>query len=335
MKNNNNFLDAILKSPCIFIIGVAGDSGSGKTTFTGGVRKIFGDNLVSTITLDDYHTMGREERKRKNITPLSPKANNFELLEEHAALLKAGRAIQKPVYNHKTGETDPPVLFTPTKIIILEGLHTFCTPRLRQLIDFTVFVNPDKNVKYDWKIKRDVYERGYKREDVLAELAAREEDYKKYVEPQSRYADAVIEISDSFYGRRVQNSRNVYKVTLYQEKLDRTVKNINLNFNLFALNSLSSRNFCMGFEHSKKYGKKTGAISLDGEFQYDVIRHLEKSIEDQIKVPPISFFPGKNFVNATDMIMLLLSWRIINKRISAGYNGDDEKFCRRIISSIQ
>ena len=318
MGYGDNFRNVILNSPCVFIIGVAGDSGSGKTTFTGSVRQIFGEDLVSTITLDDYHIMNREERKRKNITPLSPKANNLSLLEEHVALLKAGKTIQKPVYNHKTGEIDPPVPFIPSRIIILEGLHTFFTPRLRELIDFTVFVNPEKGVKYDWKIRRDVFERGYKKEDVLAELKSREDDYKKYVEPQARYANAVIEISDSVYGKRVQNVGNVYKVTLFQEKLDKTVKNICLNFNLFAINSLADRNFCMGFIHTNKYGKKMGALSLDGEFQYDVVRFLEKSIEDQIKTPPLSMFSERNYVTATDMIALLLSWRIINKRISTG-----------------
>ncbi|MDD4126284.1 MAG: phosphoribulokinase, partial [Methanomicrobium sp.] len=187
MGYGDNFRNVILNSPCVFIIGVAGDSGSGKTTFTGSVRQIFGEDLVSTITLDDYHIMNREERKRKNITPLSPTANNLSLLEEHVARLKAGKTIQKPVYNHKTGEIDPPVPFIPSRIIILEGLHTFFTPRLRELIDFTVFVNPEKGVKYDWKIRRDVFERGYKKEDVLAELKSREDDYKKYVEPQARY----------------------------------------------------------------------------------------------------------------------------------------------------
>ncbi|MBN2733660.1 MAG: phosphoribulokinase [Methanomicrobiaceae archaeon] len=316
MRNNRNFRDVISDSPCIFLIGVAGDSGSGKTTFTGSIRKIFGEELVSTITLDDYHTLGRKERKKENITPLSPEANDIRLLEEHLALLKSGNCIKKPVYNHKTGESDPPVKFSPSKIIILEGLHTFSTPRLRELIDFTLFVNPDLKVKYDWKIRRDVIERGYSKEDVLAELNARSTDYTKYVEPQASFANAVIEISNSFYGKKIQNARNVYNVTLYQEKLDRTVKNISLKFNIFAINSMADRNFCFGFRQTKKYGRNLGSLFLDGEFQYDVVRSLEKGISDQIKISPLSLFSEKSYVNASDMVQLLLSWRIINKRIS-------------------
>lgn len=328
MTGNENFRDIIIKSPRIFIIGVAGDSGSGKTTFTNSVRKIFGDDIVSTITLDDYHTFDREERKKRNITPLAPEANNLSLLEEHVANLKDGITIKKPVYNHKTGMFDPPVPYAPSEIIILEGLHTFFTSRLRELIDFTIFVNPDKNVKYNWKINRDVMDRGYKKEDVLAELKSRDADYKNFVEPQAKHANAVIEISDSAYGKRVQNARNVYKVTLYQEKIDETIQNISLNFNLFAINSLSDRNFCMGFKHTNKYGRKSGALFLDGEFQYDVVRYLEKGIEDQIKMRPLSLFAEKRYVNATDLIALLLAWRIINKRISSSPDEFNARYCR-------
>ena len=69
--------DTIAATPYIFTIGVAGDSGSGKTTFTQGVRSIFGSDLVSTITLDDYHRYDREERKELGITALNPAANRY------------------------------------------------------------------------------------------------------------------------------------------------------------------------------------------------------------------------------------------------------------------
>ncbi|WOF16605.1 phosphoribulokinase [Methanoplanus sp. FWC-SCC4] len=326
MKKTKNFRDVIAKSPCVFVIGVAGDSGSGKTTFTSAVREIFGENLVSTITLDDYHTLDREERKERNVTPLSPEANNFELLREHVSMLKRGLPIQKPVYNHKNGRFDPPVPFSPKKIIILEGLHPFATEELRSLMDFTVFVNPDKDVKYDWKIRRDVGERGYKKEDVMAELKARSVDYELYVKPQIEYSDAVIRISNSRYGKRVQNMRNVYNVTLYQNRLDKTIKNINLNFNLFSINSLADRNFLFEFHRTNTDKRRLGALSLDGEFSFDVIRSLEKNIEKQTGVTPVSLYSGKEYVTATEMVQLLLSWRIINKRIAIEEESGDG-FC--------
>ena len=88
-----NFKDTIAASPFIFTIGVAGDSGSGKTTFTQGIRSIFGDDLVSTITLDDYHRLDRAGRLNTGLTALDPKANRIDQLEKdliHAQTRRPG-----------------------------------------------------------------------------------------------------------------------------------------------------------------------------------------------------------------------------------------------------
>jgi phosphoribulokinase len=98
--NHPNFKDTIAASPYIFTIGVAGDSGSGKTTFTQGIRNIFGSDLVSTITLDDYHSLDREGRKAAGVTALNPKANRLEQLEHDLMQMKRGVPVEKPVYNH-------------------------------------------------------------------------------------------------------------------------------------------------------------------------------------------------------------------------------------------
>ncbi|WP_421909015.1 phosphoribulokinase [Methanolacinia petrolearia] len=253
--NLKNFRHAVDSSESTFIIGVAGDSGSGKTTFTRAIRSIFGNNMVTTISLDDYHVLDRDERKRTGITPLSPEANNFSLLEEHVALLKEGKSIDKPVYNHDSGKIEGPVRLSPSRIIIIEGLHPLFTEKLRELIDFSIYVSPDTDVKYYWKIKRDVNLRGYREEEVLAELESRRADYENYVHPQIRFANAVIGISKSRYAD-IMNERGVYRVVLYQKKQDRTIRNINLNFDLFAINSLAERGFSFDFSIIEKYEKK-------------------------------------------------------------------------------
>ena len=88
--NYPNFKETIAASPYIFTLGVAGDSGSGKTTFTEGIRSIFGTDLVSTITLDDYHRLDREGRKEQGLTALNPEANRIDQLEQDLILLKRG-----------------------------------------------------------------------------------------------------------------------------------------------------------------------------------------------------------------------------------------------------
>ena len=204
-----NFKDTIAASPYIFTIGVAGDSGSGKTTFTQGIRDIFGSDLVSTITLDDYHRLDREGREREGLTALNPAANRIDLLEKDLIMLRRGVPIEKPVYNHTTGTFDPPVIFRPTRILILEGLHTLFTPTLRKYLDFTLFVDPAREVKYDWKLRRDMAKRGYSKEAVLGEIAKREPEYERYIVPQKEYADAVIGIDYSEYGKALGNDRDV------------------------------------------------------------------------------------------------------------------------------
>ena len=310
-----NFKEIIAHSPIVFTIGVAGDSGSGKTTFTNAIRQIFGPGLVSTITLDDYHKYDREERRQRDITPLHPDANNISRLENDITLLKQGLSIEKPVYNHSTGRFDPPVPFTPKKILILEGLHTLYTPRLRELMDFSIFVDPEKEVKYAWKRLRDMERRGYTSAEVMDEIVRRENDYEMYIAPQRCDADAIIRIAPSKYGKDKGPARNVYNVSLLQNRMKRTITDIDLNIDLYSLLSFHDENFLIEFSTRFVDCAKMRALTFDGEMNYDTIRKLEKSIEHQTGVHPIAMFEGRDAVTPTDIVQLILSWRIIHRRI--------------------
>jgi phosphoribulokinase len=310
-----NFKDTIAVSPYIFTIGVVGDSGSGKTTFTKGVRNIFGDDLVSTITLDDYHSLDRAGRLAAGVTPLDPRANRIALIEQDLIQLKRGVPIMKPCYNHESGTFDPPAIFRPKKILILEGLHTLFTDTLRRYLDFTLFVDPDREVKYDWKIRRDMSRRGYTRAQVLREIAEREPDYERYIAPQREFADAVIGIGYSRYGRDAGEKRNVYRVTLVQKRMQRSLGNIDLSLDLYSILSLSQRNFALEFVTGEKSGELMGQMIMDGELSEHVVRKLEQSIERQTRVSPISIFKNRPYVTAGDVAQLILCWRIIHRRI--------------------
>jgi phosphoribulokinase len=310
-----NFKDTISASPYIFTIGVAGDSGSGKTTFTQGIRDIFGSSLVSTITLDDYHSLDRDGRRKAGITPLNPAANRIGLLEQHLIMLRRGVPVEKPVYNHATGTFDTPVIFRPTKILILEGLHTLFTPTLRRYLDFTLFVDPVREVKYEWKIRRDVENRGYSRDIVQEEIAQREPEYEKYIAPQKTCADAIVSINYSEYGRGLGTERNVYCVSLAQNRMKYTVENIDLSLDLYSILSLSERNFSLKFQTSQLGGQKMGELIMDGELSAHVVKKLEQSIEEQTRVRPISMFRHRQYVTAGELARLILCWRIIHRRI--------------------
>ena len=310
-----NFKDTIAASPYIFTLGVAGDSGSGKTTFTEGIRSIFGKDLVSTISLDDYHTLDRDSRRKQGLTALNPKANRIDQLEQDLVQLKHGVPVEKLVYNHTTGVFDPPVIFHPQKILILEGLHTLFTPTLRKYLDFTLYVDPTKEVKSDWKIRRDVTIRGYSRAAVIQEMAEREPDYERYIAPQKEFADAVIGIDYSEYGRHPGEERNVYRITLSQNRMKHTIENIDLSLDLYSILSLSERNFSLKFLTREHNGHKMGEMIMDGELSEHVVKKLERSIEQQTRVHPISIFKNRNYVTAGDLAQLILCWRIIHRRI--------------------
>lgn len=122
------------------VIGLAADSGCGKSTFMRRLTSVFGgaaepprggnpdsNTLISDTTtvicLDDYHSLDRTGRKEKGVTALDPRANNFDLMYEQVKALKEGKAVDKPIYNHVTGLLDPPEVIKPPKILVIEGLH--------------------------------------------------------------------------------------------------------------------------------------------------------------------------------------------------------------------
>ena len=323
MKNTynevKNFRELLDESAYIFIIAVAGDSGSGKTTFTDALISIFGRDLVSTITLDDYHLYDRADRERLGITPLAHKANNFELLATHLHALKRGEDILKPIYNHQYGRFDEPILFSPTKFIILEGLHPIVTPNLREHIDYSIFIDPDTEVKYRWKIDRDIAKRNYTEEQVLAEIKEREPDYLKYVLPQRAYADSIITISFSgFHNSLHLQTERKYAAAINLSRPQECVRDINLNIDLFSLLSTSDMDFMMQCSSKVIDGRRFRQIAFDGELTPFTIRKIELSIEAETGVFPINIFRDRDIITATDLVRLILAWRIINRRIVIG-----------------
>src|SRR5512137_1493747 len=226
-----SIMDRMKASGRAFVFGIAGDSGSGKTTISRGIKRILGEEMVCSFSMDDYHSLDRKARKERNITPLHPEANYLELLADHLEQLRRGEEIAKPVYDHGIGEISGTVPFGPAPVIIVEGLHPFFTPRLRQLIDFKIFVDPTRSVKRLWKVRRDVGERGYQPAQVMAEILQREPDYKLYVDIQKIYAEIVVKIRDSHFHPNLLEAGPApdwYSMRLVQKMLDQPVSQVGL-----------------------------------------------------------------------------------------------------------
>ena len=173
-------------------VAVGGDSGSGKSTLTAGFYRIFPNEQITSVCLDDYHALDRRERKLIGVTALDPRANNFALMENQLLALKRGYPITKPVYDHSDGTFREPEEIVPKEVVIVQGLHPFLVPGVRGLFDLNVWLDPETGLKHGWKVQRDVAKRGYTREEVYAEIAAREPDVAAHITPQRRYADLVV-----------------------------------------------------------------------------------------------------------------------------------------------
>jgi phosphoribulokinase len=174
------------------ILGMVGDSATGKTTLSRGLVRMLGDNNVTHVAADDYHRYDRRQRAEHGITPLHPDCNYIDIMERHFAELRAGRAILKPVYQHKDGTFGPPVYTRPQQFTLIEGLLGYHTPELRECYDVRVFLAPPEELRRQWKVQRDCSRRGYTTDQVLEELDRREPDSELYIRPQQRWADIVV-----------------------------------------------------------------------------------------------------------------------------------------------
>ena len=174
------------------ILGVVGDSASGKTTLTKGLVEILGGENVTHIGMDDYHCYDRQERKEHEITPLNPKCNYMDIIDQHLAHLRNGEPILKPVYQHGDGTFGRPEYVTPKRFVLIEGLLGYHTSELASNFDVRVYLAPPEELRREWKVKRDTTKRGYTEEQVLAELDTREPDSEAFIRPQRRHADMVV-----------------------------------------------------------------------------------------------------------------------------------------------
>ncbi len=311
-----SIMDRIKESGRAFVFGIAGDSGSGKTTISRGIKRILGEEMVCSFSLDDYHSLDRRQRKERNITPLHPDANHLDLLADHLEALRRKERIDKPVYDHATGEIAGTVPFGPAPVVIVEGLHPFYTPRLRSLIDFKIFVDPSRSVKRLWKVRRDVGERGYQPSQVMAEILQREPDYKLYVDIQKIYAEIVVKIQDSRFHPPLPETGpkpDWYSVRLIQQMLDQPVSQVDLTIDLSKILRSSEHEFSIEFQRDDYYGKKVGIMTVDGEIHQSMIADLERKVGRSLGTYAAISDRRDQYVNAIGLSQLILTWSCLEK----------------------
>merc|ERR1712190_436177 len=263
------------------IIGVAADSGCGKSTF---LRRILGalgtevkpghtaiGDMMTVICLDDYHINDRAGRKATGLTALDTKENDFELMDAQMSALKAGKAVYKPIYNHDTGFKDPPELIEPNKVMVIEGLHPLMDEGVRKTLDLGIYIDIVDEVKFAWKVQRDVAERGWTEDQVKADIEKRKPDFAAYVDPQKADADVILRYEPSDKGLPF------LKVKLIQKK-DGAFPKITLKKDITLTGSEPGA--VLKMYDDDWFGNAVTVVEMDGEIDMDNMEAQLKEIED-------------------------------------------------------
>lgn len=179
----------------ILVIGIAGGTGSGKTTLMKNLVEKYADS-VTVLSHDNYYRrhdeLSYEQRCQLNYD--EPAALETELMAQHLDLLRQGQAIDCPIYDFTLhNRSEETVRVVPKKVIIVEGILIFENQALRDLMDIRIFVDTDADVRLCRRIKRDVNKRGRTLESVLSQyLQTVKPMHEKYVEPSKKFADIVV-----------------------------------------------------------------------------------------------------------------------------------------------
>lgn len=178
------------------VIGLAGGSGSGKTTVAKEISKRLPQDRVLILPEDAYYNdnsaLTMEERKKVNYD--HPSAYDTDLLIEQLKALLAGEAVEMPTYNFSTlSRAKDTIHVEPADIIILEGILVLSSPELRQFMDIKLFVDADDDIRFIRRLQRDTQERGRSIDWIIAQyLATVKPSYNQFVEPSKKYADIII-----------------------------------------------------------------------------------------------------------------------------------------------
>ncbi len=180
----------------MLVVGIAGGTGSGKTTVVRKIIEKLPKNSVAVLSQDSYYKdqshLPLEERQKINFD--HPNAIEFDLLIEHIKKLKKGEPIQQPIYSYVTcTRAKETILVEPKEVVIVEGILVLAVPELRKLFDIKVFVDADADDRLIRVIHRDIEERG---RDVATVLRRYQQTVKpmheQFIEPSKKYADLIV-----------------------------------------------------------------------------------------------------------------------------------------------
>ena len=178
------------------LIAIAGDSGSGKSSLSKYLSKLFGNDVI-TLETDRYHKWERGDINYNTYSHLNPNANHLEKMYKDVYDLKIGNEVYQVDYDHTSGKFTQKEKIESKKNVIVCGLHTMYETNINTISDIKIYLDTDRELIKKWKIQRDVNERGYTLEKVLKQIEIREKDYEEFISKQKENADIVIRFYDT------------------------------------------------------------------------------------------------------------------------------------------
>jgi len=178
------------------VIGIAGGSGSGKTTVVQAILNRVGADRIAYLQHDSYYKdlAGLPPTLRRDVNFDHPHSLETELLIKHVESLRDHQAVEVPIYDFSTdSRTDQTYTVASRGVIIVEGVLIFVEPELRKLFDIKIFVDADPDIRFIRRLRRDIAERGRTTESVIKQYEATVRPmHLEFVEPSKRYADIII-----------------------------------------------------------------------------------------------------------------------------------------------
>ena len=178
------------------VIGVAGGSGSGKTTVAEIVLQRVGRQRIAFLQHDSYYRelTGLSEAQRAQVNFDHPDSLESDMMREHILKLKNWEPVEVPVYDFTThSRTAQTIHVEPRRVILVEGILIYAEPRLRELFDVKIFVDTDADIRFIRRLDRDITERGRTTENVIKQyMSTVRPMHLEFVEPSKRYADVII-----------------------------------------------------------------------------------------------------------------------------------------------
>ncbi|THB71323.1 MAG: phosphoribulokinase [Desulfovibrio sp.] len=300
------------------LLGIAGDSASGKTTIAEGIVSVLGRDRVTSLCCDDYHKYTRAQRKAKGVSALDPRSNFIDIMQNNFLQLRKGEAILKPVYDHEVGDFRPPEYIEPKDFVIVEGLLAFHTRKMRDAFDVKIYLDPQEELRVDWMFKRNTTKRGYSLDEMRESLARRQGHSERFIHPQRRFADIVVRFHQPKTGANGDplNADLILRPTIRHP-----------DFTEFIDQRPQRRERCLAITLGRDQGMPVDILNITGSIQPVTADTLMEIIIDHLPVRDTivtmdvgAYWEGteKRMSRPLGITQLLTCYHLLNAQIKAG-----------------